>query len=152
VPGLHAVTRLNLFIRPLLTGFATSRVYPVGMAHVVIADEDYGVLYLLAILINRLGWTSDMAVNGIEAWDKVRQQGPDLVMAEMDLPGMSGLDLVGAIQGHPPLEHIPAVLMGQAGNEAAARAAGCAAYLTKPFGGQTVLRLLPQLLPQEPSD
>jgi hypothetical protein len=36
------------------------------MAHVVIADADFGVLYLLAMLIQRLGWTSDMADNGFE--------------------------------------------------------------------------------------
>jgi CheY-like chemotaxis protein len=122
------------------------------MAHVVIADADYGVLYLLATLIDRLRWTSNLAANGVEAWEKMQQQVPDLVMVDVDLPGMRGLELLRAVKSHPPLAHIPVVLMGQAGHEAAARAAGCAAYLTKPFGGKAVLRLLPQLLPRQPSD
>jgi CheY-like chemotaxis protein len=119
------------------------------MAHVVIADDDYGVLYLLAMLVGRLGWTSDMTVNEAEAWEKVQRQAPDLVMAKVDLPGMSGLELLRAVKRNPSLAHIPVVLMGQSGSEASARAAGCAAYLTKPFGGQTVLTLLPQLVPED---
>lgn len=91
MPGLHPVTRLTLFIRPPQTGFAASRVYPVGMAHVVIADADYGVLYLLAILIARLGWTSDMAASGAEAWVKVQRHMADRMTSMTGYPGCGGL-------------------------------------------------------------
>jgi CheY-like chemotaxis protein len=137
VPGLHPVTSLSYWCHPPQTGLATSRVYPVGMALVVIADEDYGVLYLLAILIDRLGWTSDMAANGAEAWEMVSRQTPDVVIAEVDLPGMSGLDLLRAIKSSPSLAHTAVVLMGSQDDEAAASAAGCASFVTKPSGGRS---------------
>lgn len=121
------------------------------MPHVVIADDDYGVLYLVAILVQRLGWTSDLASNGVEAWEEVQQTVPDLVVSDIDMPGMNGLELLHAIKSSPNLAHIPVVLMSSPDNEAEARAAGCDAFVAKPFGGQTILTLLPQLLPPETS-
>ena len=122
------------------------------MPHVVIADDDYGVLYLVAILVQRLGWTSDLVSNGVEAWEKVQQIVPDLVVSDIDMPGMNGLDLLRAIKSSPNLAHIPVVLMSSPDNEPEARAAGCDAFVAKPFGGQTILTLLPQLLPPENSN
>ncbi len=122
------------------------------MAHVVIADDDYGMLTLVANLVHQLGWTSDLASDGVEAWQKVQQVVPDLVVSDISMPVMNGLDLLGAIKSSPSLQHIPVVLMSSADNEAAARAAGCDAFVAKPFGGQTILTLLPQLLPQELSN
>jgi CheY-like chemotaxis protein len=122
------------------------------MPHVVIADDDYGVLYLVATLVQQLGWTSDLASDGVEAWEKVQQMVPDLVVSDINMPEMNGLDLLRAIKSSPTLAHIPVVLMSSAENEAEARAAGCDAFVAKPFGGQTILTLLPQLLPPEPSN
>ena len=122
------------------------------MAHVIIADGDYGVLYLLKVLLNTLGWTYDATTEGIDAWQKVQEAVPDLVMADVNLSGMSGLELVLAIKSDPGLAHVPVVLMGTPENEAAAMAAGCDAFVAKPFGGQTILRLLPQLVREEPDD
>jgi CheY-like chemotaxis protein len=122
------------------------------MPHVVIADDDYGVLYLVATLVQQLGWTSDLASDGVEAWEKVQQMVPDLVVSDINMPEMNGLDLLRAIKSSPTLAQIPVVLMSSAENEAEARAAGCDAFVAKPFGGQTILTLLPQLLPPEPSN
>ena len=118
----------------------------------IIGDGDYGVLYLLKHLLHTLGWTYDASTEGIETWQKVQQVVPDLVMADFNLTGMSGLDLLVAIKSDPRLAHIPVVLMSAPDNEAAARAAGCDAFVAKPFGGQTILRLLPQLVSEETSD
>jgi CheY-like chemotaxis protein len=122
------------------------------MAHVIIADGDYGVLYLLKHLLQTLGWTYDAATEGIEAWHRVQQSAPDLVMAGFELTGMNGLDLLVAIKSDPRLANIKVVLMSAPENEAAARAAGCDAFVTKPFGGQTILRLLPQILSEGTSN
>ena len=122
------------------------------MAHVVIADDDYGMRHLVANLVGQLGWTSDLASDGVEAWEKVQQVVPSLVVSDISMPGMNGLDLLSAIKNHPSLAHIPVVLISSEDNEAAARAAGCAAFLTKPFSAQTILTLLPQLLPPDPSN
>jgi CheY-like chemotaxis protein len=119
------------------------------MAHVVIADGDYGELYLHKVLLNSLGWSYDAATDGAEAWQKAQEVVPDLVIAEINLSGMSGLDLVLTIKSDPRFALILVVLMGTPENEAAAGAAGCDAFVAKPFGGQTILRLLPQLVRED---
>ncbi len=122
------------------------------MTHVVIAEDDYGMLYLMKHLLRTLEWTCDAETNGVDAWQRVQEVEPDLVVSDINMPGMSGLDLVRAIKSDPRLAHIPVVLISSADNEAEAMDAGCDAFVAKPFGGQTILTLLPKLMGQEPSD
>jgi|SRR5918992_2150374 CheY-like chemotaxis protein len=120
------------------------------MPHVVIADDSYDILYLVQHIVNTLGWTCDIATNGAEAWQMVQRLAPDLVISDINMRGMSGLDLALTIKSNPRLSHLPVVLMSSPDQEGAALAAGCDAFLAKPFGGQTLLQLLSQLMPQEP--
>jgi CheY-like chemotaxis protein len=122
------------------------------MPHVIIADDTYNILYLVQHTANMLGWTCDTFDNGAEAWQMMQRLSPDLVISDINMPGMSGLDLTLAIKSDPRFSHIPVVLMSSSGQEGAAYAAGCDAFVAKPFGAQTLLQLLPQLAPQEPAD
>jgi CheY-like chemotaxis protein len=65
---------------------------------------------------------------------------------------MNGIDLLKAITANPRLSHIPVVITSSIDREAEARAGGCAAYLTKPYTLQTLLQLLPQVVPQKDSE
>ena len=121
------------------------------MTRVMIVDDDYETQYLVQRVVNILGWTFDAATDGTRAWQVIQQVVPDLVISEVDIPGMSGLDLALNIKSGPRLGHIPVVLMGPPMLERTALAAGCDAFVAKPFNSQTLLQLLPQLIPQEPS-
>jgi CheY-like chemotaxis protein len=120
------------------------------MPHVLIADDSYEILYLVQYLVNTLGWTSDTATNGTEAWQMAQRLAPNLVITDVNMPGMSGLELVLAIKSNPSLSHIPVLVMSSADQEESARAAGCDAFMAKPFGEQALLQLLSQLVFQEP--
>jgi two-component system, cell cycle response regulator DivK len=77
---------------------------------------------------------------------------PDLVISDINMPGMSGLDLALSIKSDSRLSHIPVVLMSSPGQEEAARAAGCDAFVAKPLGGQTLLQILLELVAQKPAN
>jgi two-component system cell cycle response regulator DivK len=121
------------------------------MTRVMIVDDDYETQYLVQGVVKTLGWGFDAATSGTSAWQMVQQAIPDLVICEVDIPEMSGLDLTLSIKNDPELSHIPVVLMGSPIVEGTALAAGCDAFVAKPFNEQTLLQLLPQLIPQEPS-
>lgn len=121
------------------------------MAHVVIADPDQSIRNLLKQIVGLLGWTCDLAASGEEAWrliEKAEKARPDLVISEVELSKMSGIELVGAMKQHPFLFHIPVILMGPPHQKDDALAAGCAAFVAKPFYVEKLLQLLPFLVPE----
>lgn len=78
----------------------------------------------------------DAAKNGAEALELLKQNRPDLVLTDVMMPGVSGLDLTRAIKGDPSLRHIPVILLTARGeNEAALEGyeAGADEFVSKPF-------------------
>lgn len=122
------------------------------MAHVVIVEDDEIMRGLVEQIVTMLGWTYDSAVNGTLGLQIIERVVPDLVITDVGMPGMNGIDLLRAIKGNPRLSHIPVVITSSVEREAEAQAAGCAAYLTKPYSLQTLLQVLPQVIAQEDSE
>lgn len=83
-----------------------------------------------------------VACNGAEALEKVRAQVPDLVVADMMMPLMSGYDLLKAIRASEGLNTIPFIMLtARAGTEARVETyeAGADDYVSKPFGEEELL-------------
>ena len=121
------------------------------MVHVVIADDDEVLRYLVEQIIGILGWTFDSAVNGIQALHLIERVAPALVISDVRMPGMNGIELLRAIKGNPRLSHIPVVLMSSGDMESEARKAGCSAFIAKPFAIDRLLQILPQAVREESS-
>lgn len=121
------------------------------MAHVVIADDDEVLRYLVEQIVSILGWTFDSAVNGLQALRLIEGVMPALVISDVRMPGMSGIELLRTVKNNPCLCHIPVVLMSSGDMEVEARKAGCSAFIAKPFAVDRLLQILPQLVPEESS-
>jgi CheY-like chemotaxis protein len=92
-----------------------------------------------ALLARGGDWTIEYAVNGNEALEKMQKAAFDLVLTDLLMPGMSGLELVAAVRRSHP--HVPVILMTSRGSEEIAAQAlyeGAASYVPK--------RLLPRRL------
>ena len=118
------------------------------MPPIVIADDDARVLALVGQLVSGAGWTFDTARDGAEAWQIVQQVIPDLVLSDINMPGTGGIDLAMKMKQDPRLGRIPLVLMSSADLEAEANAAGCDAFVAKPFGLEDLLGTLRRLVPE----
>jgi chemosensory pili system protein ChpA (sensor histidine kinase/response regulator) len=114
------------------------------MIHVVIADDDDIVRYLVEQIVSILGWTFDSAANGMQALRLIEQSVPALVISDVPMPGMNGIELLRAIKNNPRLSHIPVVLMSSGDMELEAREAWCWAFVAKPFSVDWLLQILPQ--------
>lgn len=122
------------------------------MAHVVIVDDDEIMRGLVEQIVSMLGWTFSSAATGIQALRIIEREKPDLVVSDVGMPGMNGIDLLIAIKEDPNLSHIPVVLMSSIDREPEAREAGCGAFLAKPFTLEAMLQLLPQVVPPKESE
>jgi CheY-like chemotaxis protein len=78
-----------------------------------------------------------------EGIDLARQNRPDLILMDIQLPGMNGLDATRVIKSDPETEEITVVALtsfAMAGDEKKAFDAGCKGYITKPISTRTFLQ------------
>jgi len=103
------------------------------MARILVVDDALMDLRLASRLLEQNAeWTISCAQDGREALERVEADLPDLVVTDLQMPGMNGLELVDAMRTEFPL--IPVVLMTAAGSEAIAVEAlrlGAASYVPK---------------------
>jgi DNA-binding response OmpR family regulator len=62
--------------------------------HVLVVDDDRALRHAITALLQAAGYRTDQAGDGPEALDKLRQQAVDLMLLDIGLPGMSGLDVL----------------------------------------------------------
>jgi CheY-like chemotaxis protein len=90
---------------------------------------------------------AESAENGLEI---AKEQLPDLILMDIQLPGMDGLEATRIIKEDPELMNIPVVALtsfAMQGDEEKAISAGCAGYITKPIDTREFINTLDQYYP-----
>jgi CheY-like chemotaxis protein len=118
---------------------------------IVVAEDHEDIRYVLRRALERAGHTVVTAVDGVEALDAVQQHRPAVVVSDVDMPRMTGLDLCKAIRADPELRHTPVVLISGALLPGDPRAieAGATATLLKPFLPKDLLACVDRLIPDQ---
>jgi CheY-like chemotaxis protein len=114
------------------------------VVHVVIAEDNAITRRMIELAMIQLGWTFDSAADGLEGLSAVKRTAHNLacVLADIEMPKMTGIELTKALKSNPSLAHVPVVLMGTPDWEPQAMAAGCDAFLAKPFSVSALLDTL----------
>ena len=110
---------------------------------ILIADDEHDMAQLLGQLMHREGLTPLLAKDGKEALQLVRAGDPDVLLADLKMPGMDGMELMRRARDLDP--ELPVILItGFAEVRGAVEAirAGAHDYLAKPFEHQQVLRVV----------
>ena len=106
-------------------------------------DDSITVRELERQLLESRGYLVDIAVDGVDGWNAVRSGRYDLVVSDIDMPRMDGIQLVRHIKDDPRLRAIPVVVVSYKDREEdriKGLDAGANAYLTKSsFHDQTFL-------------
>jgi two-component system sensor histidine kinase/response regulator len=120
----------------------------------VVEDDPLNQQYLKLLL--RHDYTVDAAFDAEEAFEKLAQQTFDLVVLDIMLPGLSGLDMLKQLRSHPDTAQIPVILVSAKANPddvARGLQLGASDYITKPIEQNVLLaRLETQLKIKELSD
>jgi two-component system sensor histidine kinase and response regulator WspE len=101
---------------------------------VLVVDDSITVREMERKLLQNNGYEVDVAVNGMEGWNAVRMGNYDLVISDIDMPRMNGIELVTQIKSHPQLKSIPTIIVSYKDREEdkiAGLQAGADYYLTK---------------------
>ena len=116
---------------------------PVAEAgRILLADDNGDMRDYLARLLSRHGWNVETAVDGEAAINAARRRRPDLIISDVMMPGIGGLELAGALRRDAKLADVPVILLSaRAGEEARVEglASGADDYLVKPFAARELL-------------
>jgi len=91
--------------------------------------------------------------NGDDAITRAREARPDLVLADVVMPGRNGYEVCAALKADPELRHIPVILLTgtfEAFDEERAREVGAASHVAKPFEAQTLVEEVKRVLAAPP--
>jgi CheY-like chemotaxis protein len=106
---------------------------------VLVADDSRTILSMVSSRLERAGYEVLAVSNGDEALALAEQRVPALVVLDVEMPALDGLEVTRRLRANPATREIPIVLLtGQdaAADVEAGRAAGATAYITKPFSPQ----------------
>jgi two-component system cell cycle response regulator DivK len=109
---------------------------------ILIVEDQADNRRILRDMLSNAGYDLIEAESGEEALTAVEAQRPDLILMDIQLPVMDGYEATRRIRLNPELKSIPIIAVTSyalAGDEAKALAAGCTAYITKPFSPRALL-------------
>ena len=120
-----------------------------GTLRVLLADDSDLIHRHTVPLLTEAGYEVDEAWDGEEAWDKVRQTRPDLLLTDVEMPKLDGFALCQRVKEDEDLARIPVVIcssLGEAGHLQKGFDAGADDYLVKPVVSEELVSRLHSLL------
>lgn len=116
------------------------------MTRILIVDDETAIVRLLQELLAEEGYETLTASDGREALQQVQEARPDVVLSDVMMPFVNGLELARAIAENPAYRTIPVVLMTAGGRAVVAEGTPHAAVVAKPFELEQLLGTLQHLL------
>jgi two-component system, OmpR family, KDP operon response regulator KdpE len=104
------------------------------VSRVLVVDDEPQIRRALAINLRARGYQVDLAASGEEALKAVADQPPDVVVLDLSLPGIDGLQVILGLRGWTRVPIIVLSVREREADKVAALDAGADDYVTKPFG------------------
>ncbi len=121
-----------------------------GTRKALAADDSRSMCAMHRAILTDLGFETFMATNGEEAYDYVEQgEEFDIVITDMNMPVMDGMELVGKLRNTPGFEDVPIIMVtteSESAQQEMAEKAGVTAFVTKPFKPDTLKAKIEELL------
>ena len=118
---------------------------------VLIVDDDVSIQRILMVYMNSLGFQADSANSGIEALQKVHQKRYTLILMDIQMPGMGGLEATTAIRMYEKskwLEPVPIIAITAGGaTRQECFDTGMNEYLSKPVSLETLQEVVSHWIP-----
>ena len=107
------------------------------MKKIYCVEDDESVRELVIYALQSSGFEAHGFINAEEFFAAMKDNMPDLVLLDIMLPGISGIDILNELRQNPQTEHLPAIMLTARGSEydkITGLDSGADDYVTKPFG------------------
>ena len=116
---------------------------------ILVVEDDDTMRQLLLLHLTTAGYAVRAAANGIEAGHAILGITPDLIITDVNMPHMTGFELVAAMRQDPALKDIPVIFLTIEGDAFERGASlGAVEYLTKPIRVEALLQKVAKHLPR----
>jgi CheY-like chemotaxis protein len=117
--------------------------------HILVADDEAHIGRIIKIKLEQGPFRVSLAFDGQEAIELLeRENGADLVVLDLMMPRLSGLDVLDHMRSRPDWREIPCIILTAAGEEKYeqdAREGGATEFLTKPFSPKKLYAMIARL-------
>ncbi|MFD0050833.1 response regulator [Actinomycetes bacterium NPDC127524] len=115
---------------------------------ILIVDDQFGIRILLNEVLHKEGYETFQAANGIQALDVVNTHSPDLVLLDMKIPGMDGIEILKRMkQVDPDIRVIIMTAYGELDMIQEAKDLGAMTHFAKPFDIDDIRAAVREYLP-----
>jgi len=120
-------------------------------ARILYVEDNPQNMRLVRKFLSMAGYEMLEAADGLTALDMAGSQCPDLILLDINLPDIDGVEVTARLKATPELSHIPVVALtanAMHGDRERFLAAGCEGYIPKPITKNELLNTIAHLLPQ----
>ncbi len=126
--------------------------YTVRVPRILSVEDDVDLQQVYSYVLTKKGWDVTYAYDGKDGLEKAKALKPDLILLDMMLPGLNGIEVIKALKADEATRAIPVVVMTAYPSEAhflqsAVRAMGAVEYLAKPVHIDDLVAMIERLLP-----
>lgn len=110
--------------------------------HVLLAEDEPNIVTSLEFLLERAGFAVSVESNGAEALRRARADRPDLLILDVMLPDLDGIEILRRLREDKNTERLPVIMLtakGASETQETALAAGADVFITKPFANADVI-------------
>jgi len=115
----------------------------------LVAEDDQDIGQLLARYLQKAGFVPTVVTNGRDVVPRVKQEPPDVIILDVMMPGMDGLEVCRALRAAPGTAAVPIIMLTARGEESdriVGLELGADDYITKPFSPNEVIARVRALL------
>ncbi|MEE4254836.1 MAG: response regulator [Desulfuromusa sp.] len=116
---------------------------------ILVVEDDESILNLECILLASAGYQASAAMSGNDAFNNIANNPPDLILLDVMLPGLDGLEICKQLKSNAKTQHIPVIFLSGKSTPAdilKGKQVGGDQYITKPFKSATLMNSINQLL------
>ena len=119
------------------------------MKKILVADDKREVVELVTATLGGEDYQIICALDGREAIEKIGKEKPDLVLLDIVMPKMDGLEVLSQLKKDPVLKEIPIIMLtakGQKSDQEKGKELGATGYIIKPFSPSALLKRIEEIL------
>jgi two-component system chemotaxis response regulator CheY len=119
------------------------------MATILTVDDSPSIRQMIKVVLAPVGHTVIEAGDGAQGLEKAKASRPDLIITDLNMPVMNGIELIKALRALPAMTGLPIVFLTTESNDAIkqqAKAAGATGWITKPFKPEQLLSVVSKLV------
>ena len=107
---------------------------------ILVVDDEKNLVRLVEYNLKKQGYSIDVAFNGLEALQKVENNKPDLILLDIKMPVMNGIEVCVRLKQNPETSSIPVIVVSVLADNEEVLSLGVRSTITKPFDPEQLLK------------